>query len=367
LSALDRWEQIESDSRGGQYIHGGQVAVKKHAFSDQWATLHQAGNQIWSVVGAQKAGSVTMVEREMLSSATRRHIVFAVFLISATLVCSRRVAALANYAWTNDSGSQILIIPFVSLFLIWLARKRIFAVRSTSIVSGIGTILVGVGLFWIADAKTLALDGNEKLCLSALSLVMIWTGGFLLCYGPKALRAGAFPLIFLLFMIPLPDPVLDYVIHLLQEGSTEITYLIFTGLGVPVLRQGFRLSVPGVTIEVAKECSSIRSSMALLITCLLAAHLYLRTWWKGLVFVLLSLPLSVIKNGIRIATLTLLSLYVNPDFLRGSLHRDGGFVFFLLALVMLWPVLIALEKSDRPSDDNSPAAGRAPSAVLDRG
>ena len=63
--------------------------------------------------------------------------------------------------------------------------------------------------------------------------------------------------------------------------------------------------------------------------------------------VLLSLPLSIIKNGIRIATLTLLSIYVNPGFLKGNLHRDGGFVFFFVALVLLWPVFLLLEKSDK--------------------
>jgi exosortase/archaeosortase family protein len=72
--------------------------------------------------------------------------------------------------------------------------------------------------------------------------------------------------------------------------------------------------------------------------------------------VLLSLPLSLIKNGIRIATLTLLSVYVNPDFLAGHLHRDGGFVFFFLALLMLWPVFVALERSDRPGANRSTSA-----------
>jgi exosortase len=165
--------------------------------------------------------------------------------------------------------------------------------------------------------------------------------------------------LFLLLVVPIPDPLLNWIIRLLQQGSTEVAYRIFEALRVPVFRQGFLLSVPGVTIEVAKECSSIRSSMALLITCLIAAHLYLRTWWKACFFVLLSLPLSLIKNGTRIATLTLLSLYVNPDFLRGGLHRDGGFVFFLLALLMLWPVFIALERSDRPraSSFSAPQTG----------
>jgi len=227
-------------------------------------------------------------------------------------------------------------------------------------------ILSGGILFLIAGWESSHLSGNEALSLSALSLVVIWTGGFLLCYGRRALRAGASQLLFLLLMVPFPDPFLDWIIQLLQQGSTEVAYSLFRALGVPVLRQGFLLSVPGITIEVAKECSSIRSSMALLIICLLAAHLYLRTWWKGLLFVLLALPLSVIKNGIRITTLTLLSVYVNPDFLRGNLHHQGGFLFFFLALLMLLPVLVAFEKSDRPKAGDSAAAVRMRSAVLDR-
>ena len=157
-------------------------------------------------------------------------------------------------------------------------------------------------------------------------------------------------------MVPLPDVVLDRTICALQEGSTEIAYLIFQAVGTPVLRHGFLLSVPGVTIEVAKECSSIRSSIALFITCLLAAHLYLRTGWKMFVLVLLSLPLSIIKNGIRIATLTLLSIYVDPSFLTGKLHHEGGFVFFFLALLILWPVFLWLERSDRPRSPVNSAA-----------
>jgi exosortase len=148
-------------------------------------------------------------------------------------------------------------------------------------------------------------------------------------------------------MVPLPDVILDRTIYALQSGSTEISYLIFQLVGTPVSRHGFLLSVPGVTIEVAKECSSIRSSIALFITCLLAAHLYLRTTWKKLVFVVLGLLLSVVKNGIRITTLTLLSVYVDPGFLYGRLHRQGGFVFFLIALLILLPVFLWMEKSDK--------------------
>jgi exosortase len=147
-------------------------------------------------------------------------------------------------------------------------------------------------------------------------------------------------------MVPLPDRVLGWVVHLLQQGSTEVTYLLFNMVGVPVLRQGYVLSVPTVTIQVAAECSGIRSSIALFITCLLAAQLYLRTPWKIGLFLLLVFPLALIKNGVRIVTLTLLSVYVDPSFLHGNLHRDGGFVFFVLALLLLFPVFVFLERSE---------------------
>ena len=99
----------------------------------------------------------------------------------------------------------------------------------------------------------------------------------------------------------------------------------------------------------AAECSGIRSSIALFITCILAAHFYLRTPWKVILFLALVFPLVVIKNGIRIATLTLLSIYVDPGFLYGRLHHEGGVVFFVLAMLLLFPIFLKLAKSEQSS------------------
>ena len=283
-----------------------------------------------------------------LAPDARRHASFVAFILVSSLAFHKTLIALVMYSLHDDSSSHIVLIPFISFLLLYFERRNIFSVTRTSVISGAGLALGGVILYWLADQRFFPKEGNWPLSLGTLSVVLVWVGGFLLCYGFVASRAGAFPLLFLLLMVPLPDIVLDRVIYALQEGSTEIAYLVFQAVGTPVARQGFVLSVPGVTIEVAKECSSIRSSMALFITCLLAAHLYLRTGWKMLVFVLLSLPVSLIKNGIRIATLTLLSIYVDPSFLTGRLHHEGGFVFFLIALLILFPVFLWLEKSDEP-------------------
>jgi exosortase len=275
----------------------------------------------------------------------RRHAIFACFVLASGLVLWKTWAALIAYSLRNESASHILLIPAITFFLLFSERRRVFLSSGLAIGPGLAVVFPAVGLFWLATRLSDA--GNDRLSLEALSLVLLWIGGFVGFYGLKAARAAIFPLLFLLLMVPWPSAVLDPVIRWLQEGSTDVTYAIFRALGVPVFREGFVLTVPGVAIEVASECSGIRSSMALLITCLLAAHFYLRTGWKILLFVLLVVPLSVIKNGIRIATLTLLSLYVDPSFLTGNLHREGGFVFFFLALAMMFPILRLLEKSEK--------------------
>jgi exosortase len=287
----------------------------------------------------------------------RRHASFVAFILISSLAFFRTLSALVQYSLHNESSSHIILIPLVAFFLLYTERQSVYSVTATSIRSGISLVLGGAIFYWLAHRGPVPQEGNWPLSLETFSVILVWVGGFLVCYGFVALRAAAFPLLFLLLMVPLPEVVLDRAIRALQEGSTEIAYHTFRAVGIPVFRQGFLLSVPGLTIEVAKECSSIRSSIALFITCLLAAHLFLRKGWKMLLLVLLSLPLSIIKNGIRIATLTLLSIYVDPSFLTGRLHRAGGFVFFLMALLILWPVFLWLEKSDRPRRPADSAAG----------
>lgn len=293
----------------------------------------------------------------------------AAFVVASLLVFWPAISALALFSFQHEFSSHALLIPALSLYLLYIERRLVFRREQSAIAPGCILILAGAGLYWWVMAHEAAKGPAQFLPGATLAIVVIWMGGFLACYGYRAWRAAAFPLLFLLLMIPLPEQMLARTIYFLQVGSTSLSFSLFKLVGVPVFRQGFLLSVPGQTIEVAKECSGIRSSIALLITCLLAAHLFLRTPWKMLLFVLLVLPVSIVKNAIRIVTLTLLSVYVDPSFLRGSLHHDGGFVFFLLALAILFPVLLLLQKSEgRPAPPASsippgPASGLAASVT----
>ena len=257
--------------------------------------------------------------------------------------------ALVRFSLVNGNASHVVLIPFISAWLIYFERKKIF--REVFF----DYPLAGV-LFTISAVSCLATLRSpaswtqaDRLAGYTLALVFLWISGFGLFFGKAALKNALFPLLFLFLTIPLPDVLLNHAIYLLQKGSADIAEMIFNLVGVPALREGFVFHLAHFNIEVATECSGIRSSMALLIVALVVGHLFLRTLWRQVVLVIVGLLIMVVKNGVRIATLTILGQYVNPAFLYGRLHRDGGMVFFLLGLVLLLPVFWLLQRSERPA------------------
>ena len=108
------------------------------------------------------------------------------------------------------------------------------------------------------------------------------------------------------------------------------------------------VSIPGLDIEVAQECSSIRSSLMLVVTTLVLAHLFLRSWWRKALLIAIVIPLSVAKNGFRIFTIGELGTRVDPSFLTGRLHHHGGIIFFGLSVLATGGVLWALRRTEVP-------------------
>ncbi|MDE3109177.1 MAG: exosortase [Acidobacteriota bacterium] len=264
--------------------------------------------------------------------------------------------ALVHAGLSFEFCSQILIAPLITLVLLYWRRRSVFRDARGAYATGGICVLVAVSLYWFAARGIAISDSLDRLSMLALGVVLIWISGFYAAYGGKPLRAAAFPLGFLLFMIPIPTGFLNWSIFYLQWGTTAIAHSMFQLLGIPVLQRGFVLSMPGLSIEIAKECSSIRSSIALIITCLLAGFLFLRSAKNRTVLVLIALPLSILKNAIRVVTLSVLSMYVSPAFMRSDLHRDGGILFYLLALVLLFPVFRWLEKLERRGSFAHPSA-----------
>jgi exosortase len=288
-----------------------------------------------------------------------------------TAVFWRFIAATMVLATLDDRFTHILLILPISSSLIFADRNLLHenvSLRS-SVVSFVG-ILTAIAIGWKVSLSVLPLyrTPDEQLTFVMLIVIGLWIASFAVCLGAQIVRALPFPLMFLLWMVPIPELLLQKIVQYLQQGSAVATWLLFRAVGVPALRNGVLVSIPGLTVEVAKECSSIRSSLMLLVTTMVLAHVLLKSSRRKTLLILSAIPLSVAKNGLRIFTIAMLGTRVDRSFLSGRLHHDGGIVFFLLALLVIGMLLRVLRKGEQAAKKESSLgtiANHIPSFVID--
>ena len=260
-----------------------------------------------------------------------------------------------TYVIGTDLHSHIVIIPFISIYLIYLRRKELPADYVFS--AGWTLILLVVGLIALFAAGGLVktdppISHNDYLSLIALSFVCLVSVGGFLFMGRKWMTAVAFPFAFLIFMVPLPDGMVDWLETASKLASTEVAALLFSITGTPVLRDGTIFQLPGIIIQVAQECSGIRSSWVLFITSLLASYLFLKSPWRRVVLVSLVIPLGILRNGFRILVIGLLCVHIGPQMIDSIIHHRGGPLFFALSLIPLYLLLWWLRRGEITSSSS---------------
>jgi len=105
--------------------------------------------------------------------------------------------------------------------------------------------------------------------------------------------------------------------------------------------------LPGIVIQVAQECSGIRSSWVLFITSVVASHLFLKSTWRRVALVAFVIPLGIVRNAFRILVIGLLCVHVGPHMADSAIHRQGGPFFFVLSLGPLYFFLWRLRHGER--------------------
>jgi exosortase len=158
------------------------------------------------------------------------------------------LSTLVRLSFHDEKYSHIVVIPLISMCLVYLERKKIFLGSRYCPATGVPLLLLGAILYGIALKQSSLFNENDSLSLLVFAIVAVCMAGFMLCYGPQSFRAAAFPLFFLLLMIPIPTILLQKVVLALQKGSAEMTYVLFKLLSVPVSWHGFKFSLPGVEI-----------------------------------------------------------------------------------------------------------------------
>jgi exosortase len=273
---------------------------------------------------------------------------FALLCAVSLVICWRPLFGTFALALRADEYTHLLLIVPISASLILAERAALKPAFEPAV--GFGSALLVIAILIGGYSRWMTgLPSDIKLSIGILAVVIWWIGSFVFCFGLRLARLFLFPLCFLFWLVPIPTMALDKIVAIWQHGSAISASLLFSALGVPVTQDGIMLSIPGLSLEVAQECSSLRSSLMLVVTSMVLAHLFLRSFWRKAAVVLVAIPLSIVKNGVRIFTISMLGTRVDPGFLHGNLHHNGGILFFLLALfavlLLMW-LLTRGEKRD---------------------
>lgn len=252
-----------------------------------------------------------------------------IFLV--TLAFVQLLVRLTTHVVESNLHSYILIVPLVVAYLLYVRRSRL---ETTHGWPAIAAALAGLAITLVGTAIRLRsrLSPNDFLSLTTSAYVaLILAGGFLFL-GKRWMASAAFPMAFLLFLVPLPDGAVDALEKASVSASSEVANALFSVSGVPFLRDGTVFRLPTITLRVAQECSGIRSSWVLVISSLLAANLFLRSSRRRAALVALVIPLGVIRNGFRVLTLGMLCVHIGPQMIDSAIHHYGGPLFFALSL-----------------------------------
>ncbi len=277
---------------------------------------------------------------------------------------------LVRFSLGSDLYSHIPLIPFISAYLVWgqrrelsdIARRNVAAPgkpsRSNSdlglsINAGwVTAVLLAGGLGLLAVYAALHLSGQfiapqDALVLSTAALLLLFAGFCSALLGRQLTRAIAFPLAFLVFMIPLPTAAMPAIESFLQHGSAAVAYALYVLAGTPVLREDLVFRLPGMALQIAPECSGIHSSLALLITSIIAGHFFLRSRVNRVLLAIAIIPLALLRNGFRVFVIGELCVHIDPSMIHSPIHHHGGPLFFALSLIPFGLFLWALMRIER--------------------
>ncbi|MCC7009090.1 MAG: exosortase [Acidobacteria bacterium] len=240
-----------------------------------------------------------------------------------------RIGGELVHAWSNDGNySHGFLIPPLALYFAWERRSRLTAAASRPSWLGMVLILGSVGVLLAG------LLGSE-LFLSRVSFVGIVAGIVLFVFGWAHLRILAFPIAFLLLMIPIPALIFNQIAFPLQLLASQAGEVTMATAGIPVLREGNVLILANTSLEVAEACSGIRSLISLITLGLVFGYFADSRAWVRAAIVLSAIPVAIVSNAARVAGTGVAAHYYGVAAAEGFFHEFSGWVVFVLAFLLI--------------------------------
>ncbi len=232
-----------------------------------------------------------------------------------------------------------VFIPLLSGYFAWEALKPLGTRPRESSAWGLAFVVPALAVHAVAT-------GLGAPLASAASIVLLLPGLSLLLLGPARTRAIAFPLAFLIFMLPIPPEATAHLHLVLRRVTTVASAAIVPLLGIQVFAEGTTLHLANATLEVADACSGYSTLYASIVLALLTSY-FCRTWRRRALVLLASVPIAICVNILRVVALVLLVHWQGSDVLATSLHETSGLVIFGLALLIIYRLGDEREASGR--------------------
>jgi len=218
-------------------------------------------------------------------------------------------------------------VPLVAGFIVWQKRAELAALRSVPNWWGLAVVLYGGLQLWIATL-------GAELFLARTAFVISIIGIVLLLGGTVWVRALAFPLFLLFFMVPIPTVVYNSLTFPLQILASRVATEALHIMQIPVLREGNVLELAEQKLSVVEACSGIRSLLSLTFLSLVYGYFFERKAWMRVVLFFSTIPIAIVANASRVTLTGVLTEY-KPELAEGFFHTASGWVIFMVALVIL--------------------------------
>jgi len=270
-------------------------------------------------------------QRGLTGRVTTTSVVGVVLLFAALIgvLYARILPDLVLDWWDDPNYSHGFLVPLFSAFVLWQRRETIRALDVRGSWWGLPVILAGIATLVVGQV------GAEEF-LSRSSLVIILGGLVWFHAGGPILRVALFPLLFLLFMVPLPAIIFYAIAFPLQSLAAQNAAFILDRLGVPVLLDGNVIHLSQISLGVTEACSGIRSLISLLALALAWAAFALPGGVAMVVFGALTIPITIVANAGRVVTTGLVGQWFGRVYAEGFFHAASGWIIFIFAFLCLF-------------------------------
>jgi len=277
-----------------------------------------------------------MLDPKITTKSYSQEILIIILLIAASLptifwMTDRWFAADSYY-------SHGVLVPFISLFLILKKRERFKQIPFSPSPWGMRLFLFGIISYWISAILHVYFTSGFSMLVISMALILHF-------YGKNALKEILFPLLFLVFMIPLPLIIIAFICFKLKIMAAHLATLTLNSIGLPAIEESSLIKMRHCYVLVEDSCGGLKSLISLTaLGSIFAYQLRSDIFKKSLLF-LSAIPIATLTNAGRIVFLSAVSEVYGTGYAQGLLHNLSGYLVFAFSFLLLYAVKKHLESS----------------------